>query len=128
MKESSIFRGLDYYSHTCFEFKVESYLLGSTQNTVLAGGRYDALSKYLGHSTELSAVGWAAGIDRLMLLLDEVKNDSLNIGLTYIADRSESTDELMLNLLKTSKYLTSTYLNCKIVVHTYSKSSKNIGK
>lgn len=36
--------GLDYYGQTCFEFKVDSEELGVSQNTVLAGGRYDDLA------------------------------------------------------------------------------------
>lgn len=60
-------RGLDYYQETAFEFKTSS--LGA-QNTVLAGGRYDNLSTLLG-GPPLPSVGWAAGIDRLALLMDK---------------------------------------------------------
>ncbi len=59
-------RGLDYYSHTVFEFTSDK--LGS-QATVLAGGRYDKLVEHLG-GPSLAGVGWAAGIERLMLLLE----------------------------------------------------------
>ena len=64
-----LWRGLDYYSHTWFEFIVNDKRLGASQNTVLAGGRYDSLSEFLGHKQKISAVGWAGGVDRLMLLL-----------------------------------------------------------
>jgi len=57
-------RGLDYYSHTTFEFK--SVELGA-QDTILAGGRYDGLSEMLG-GPHLPSVGWAAGVERLALL------------------------------------------------------------
>lgn len=57
-------RGLDYYCHTAFEFISDE--LGA-QGTVLAGGRYDGLFKMMG-GTDLSGVGWAAGVQRLMLL------------------------------------------------------------
>lgn len=60
-------RGLDYYGHTAFEFKATSSL--GAQNTVLAGGRYDGLSTQMG-GPFLPSVGWAAGIERLALLLE----------------------------------------------------------
>ena len=60
-----IVRGLDYYSHTAFEFVTTT--LGS-QGTVMAGGRYDGLVAEMG-GPPTPAVGWAAGIDRLAMLL-----------------------------------------------------------
>jgi len=60
-------RGLDYYCHTAFEFTTNE--LGA-QGTVLAGGRYDGLSKQMG-GPEAPGVGWAAGVERLSLLVDE---------------------------------------------------------
>ncbi len=57
-------RGLDYYCHTAFEFTATN--LGA-QSTVMAGGRYDNLSKILG-GPEIKAVGFAAGIERLALM------------------------------------------------------------
>lgn len=57
-------RGLDYYCHTAFEFV--STQLGA-QGTVLAGGRYDHLVEQLG-GPSIPAVGWAGGIERLLLL------------------------------------------------------------
>lgn len=57
-------RGLDYYSHTVFEFTTE--LLGA-QGTVLAGGRYDGLVKQMG-GADISGIGFAAGIERLLAL------------------------------------------------------------
>lgn len=64
-----IVRGLDYYSHTVFEFVDISGGLGS-QSTVMAGGRYDGLIKQMG-GPETPAIGFAAGIERLMLMLPE---------------------------------------------------------
>ena len=60
-------RGLDYYCHTAFEFITDA--LGA-QGTVLGGGRYDGLAEMLG-GPSLPAVGFAAGIERLSLLIDE---------------------------------------------------------
>ena len=60
-------RGLDYYRHTAFEFVTDR--LGA-QGTVLAGGRYDGLVESLG-GAPTAGVGWAAGVERLAMLLDE---------------------------------------------------------
>jgi histidyl-tRNA synthetase len=59
-------RGLDYYRHTAFEFVTDA--LGA-QGTVLAGGRYDGLVEALG-GPHTPAIGWAAGIERLSMLID----------------------------------------------------------
>jgi histidyl-tRNA synthetase len=59
-----IVRGLDYYSHTAFEFVTTR--LGA-QGTVMAGGRYDGLVAEMG-GPAIRAVGWAAGIERLAML------------------------------------------------------------
>jgi histidyl-tRNA synthetase len=58
-------RGLDYYCHTAFEFVTTA--LGA-QGTVLGGGRYDGLMGVMG-GPETPGVGWAAGIERLALLM-----------------------------------------------------------
>jgi histidyl-tRNA synthetase len=57
-------RGLDYYTHTAFEFVTTA--LGA-QGAVMAGGRYDGLMKEMG-GPDLPGVGWAAGIERLAML------------------------------------------------------------
>ena len=59
-------RGLDYYRHTAFEFVTDQ--LGA-QGTVIAGGRYDGLIEQLG-GPHTPAVGWAAGIERLAMMID----------------------------------------------------------
>ena len=59
-------RGLDYYTHTCFEFTTTA--LGA-QGTVLAGGRYDGLIETMG-GPPTPGIGWAAGVERLAMLLD----------------------------------------------------------
>jgi histidyl-tRNA synthetase len=65
-------RGLDYYRHTAFEFVTDQ--LGA-QGTVLAGGRYDGLIEQLG-GPHTPAVGWAAGIERLAMLIDAPQTDT----------------------------------------------------
>ncbi len=62
---SHLVRGLDYYCHTAFEFKTDR--LGA-QDTVMGGGRYDGLSEFMG-GPAIPAVGWAAGIERMAMLL-----------------------------------------------------------
>ena len=64
----ALVRGLDYYRHTAFEFVTDR--LGA-QGTVLGGGRYDGLIETLG-GAHTPAVGWAAGIERLAMLVGEV--------------------------------------------------------
>jgi len=61
-----IVRGLDYYNHTAFEFVTDK--LGA-QGTVMGGGRYDGLVAQMG-GPSIPAVGWAAGVERLAMLLD----------------------------------------------------------
>ena len=60
-------RGLDYYTHTAFEFTTTA--LGA-QGAVMAGGRYDGLMREMG-GPDVPGVGWAAGIERLAMLLAE---------------------------------------------------------
>jgi histidyl-tRNA synthetase len=60
-------RGLDYYTHTAFEFVTSD--LGA-QGTVMGGGRYDGLVGLMG-GPEMAGVGWAAGIERLAMLIEE---------------------------------------------------------
>jgi histidyl-tRNA synthetase len=64
-RASALVRGLDYYRHTAFEFVTDR--LGA-QGTVLGGGRYDGLIETLG-GPYTPAVGWAAGIERLAMLV-----------------------------------------------------------
>ena len=66
-RNARLVRGLDYYRHTAFEFVTDR--LGA-QGTVLGGGRYDGLIEALG-GPPTAAVGWAAGIERLAMLLDD---------------------------------------------------------
>ncbi len=60
-------RGLDYYTHTAFEFTTTA--LGA-QGAILAGGRYDNLIEQLG-GPATAGTGWAAGVERLVLLMDQ---------------------------------------------------------
>ncbi|WP_084584534.1 histidine--tRNA ligase [Sphingomonas azotifigens] len=70
-RNARLVRGLDYYRHTAFEFVTDR--LGA-QGTVLAGGRYDGLIGSLG-GPETAGVGWAAGVERLAMLIEEPSED-----------------------------------------------------
>ena len=79
-------RGLDYYRHTAFEFVTDR--LGA-QGTVLGGGRYDGLIEALG-GPETPAVGWAAGIERLAMLIDAPAAVPVDIALIPLGARAET--------------------------------------
>ena len=73
-RAESLVRGLDYYRHTAFEFIPDegseaAGKLGS-QSTILGGGRYDGLMESFG-GAPTPAVGWAAGIERLAMLVGD---------------------------------------------------------
>ena len=85
--DTNLVRGLDYYSHTAFEFITDE--LGS-QGTVLGGGRYDGLSAMLG-GPEIGAVGFAAGVERLALLIEQKEDFTYDIAVV-IADDNAASD------------------------------------
>lgn len=73
--QPTLVRGLDYYNKTVFEFV--SGTLGA-QNTFCGGGRYDQLAAQLGSRQEVPSLGAAMGIERLMLMLEPIK-DTLSL-------------------------------------------------
>jgi histidyl-tRNA synthetase len=79
-------RGLDYYSHTAFEFVTAD--LGA-QGTVLGGGRYDGLMALMG-GPETPGVGWAAGIERLALLIDAPAEPARPIAIIPVGETGEA--------------------------------------
>jgi histidyl-tRNA synthetase len=81
-----IVRGLDYYGHTAFEFVTTK--LGA-QGTVMAGGRYDGLVAEMG-GPATPAVGWAAGVERLGMLLDRVPPPPAPVAVVPIGDEAEA--------------------------------------
>jgi histidyl-tRNA synthetase len=82
-----IVRGLDYYGHTAFEFVTSK--LGA-QGTVMAGGRYDGLVAEMG-GPMTPAVGWAAGIERLALLMETAPPAPSVVAVIPIGDAAEAT-------------------------------------
>ena len=81
-----IVRGLDYYSHTAFEFVTTT--LGA-QGTVMAGGRYDGLVAEMG-GPPTPAVGWAAGIERLSMLLAALPAAPRPVAVVPVGDAAEA--------------------------------------
>jgi len=78
-------RGLDYYTHTAFEFTTTA--LGA-QGTVLAGGRYDGLVETMG-GPSVPGIGWAAGVERLALLLAEAPQAPRPIAVVPVGDAAQ---------------------------------------
>jgi len=96
--DGRLVRGLDYYTRTTFEIKSES--LGA-QDTLLGGGRYDLLVSELG-GKDTPAIGFAAGIERLVMVLEMQKkfppeNERLDL---FIAPLGEKAKSLGLKIVK----------------------------
>ena len=90
-------RGLDYYSHTAFE--ITSSQLGA-QATVCGGGRYDGLVQQLG-GPATPAIGWALGMERLVLLLSAAAAAPSASPLDlYVVSRGEAAELLALPLAR----------------------------
>ena len=81
-----IVRGLDYYNHTAFEFVTTS--LGA-QGTVMGGGRYDGLVAEMG-GPQTPAVGWAAGIERMAMLIAQPKTVNGLVAVIPAGDDAEA--------------------------------------
>ena len=79
-------RGLDYYRHTAFEFVTDR--LGA-QGAVIAGGRYDGLIEALG-GPHTPAVGWAAGIERLAMMIGDPVRETPDVVLIPLGARAEA--------------------------------------
>jgi histidyl-tRNA synthetase len=95
-RSPGLVRGLDYYRHTAFEFVTDR--LGS-QGTVIAGGRYDGLVEALG-GPPTPAVGWAAGIERLAMMIDAPAPDAPDVMLVPLGERAEAEAQRILAQLR----------------------------
>ncbi|MDN5303392.1 MAG: histidyl-tRNA synthetase [Fusobacteriaceae bacterium] len=93
-------RGLDYYSNIVFEVITEK--LGA-QGTVLAGGRYDGLISTMG-GKDTPAVGFAAGIERIMLLMDDKKIKKDSIGIVWLGESTSDYALLLANELRVNNF------------------------
>ena len=89
-------RGLDYYTHTAFEFVTAD--LGA-QGTVMGGGRYDGLVEMMG-GPALPGIGWAAGIERLAMLIAEPPPLPRPIAVVPIGEAAEGEALTLAELLR----------------------------
>lgn len=94
-RNDNLVRGLDYYSSTVFEIKSDK--LGA-QSTIIGGGRYDKLLDIVGN-VKIPAIGFAMGVERLMLILDENKYKQENKYDKYFAVYNEKTRDYMLKIV-----------------------------
>jgi histidyl-tRNA synthetase len=93
-----IVRGLDYYGHTAFEFVTTK--LGS-QGTVMGGGRYDGLVEEMG-GPSTPCVGWAAGVERLAMLLETPPPPPSPVAVVPVGDGTEVAALKLLQDLRTA--------------------------
>ena len=91
-----IVRGLDYYSHTAFEFVTDR--LGA-QGTVMAGGRYDGLVEEMGGPATPS-VGWAAGVERLSMLLAATPAAPRPVAVIPVSEAQEAAALALIRMLR----------------------------
>lgn len=94
-------RGLDYYTHTAFE--IQSDDLGA-QATVCGGGRYDGLVGQLG-GPDTPAVGWALGMERLILLLQQQGTTPTTALDFYIVSKGEAAENQALVLAQKLRHV-----------------------
>jgi histidyl-tRNA synthetase len=85
IRNPRIVRGLDYYSHTAFEFVTAR--LGS-QGTVMGGGRYDGLVEEMG-GPHTPCIGWAAGVERLAMLMQNPPTPPASVVVIPVGDAAE---------------------------------------
>jgi histidyl-tRNA synthetase len=105
-------RGLDYYSHTAFEYVTTK--IGS-QTAVGGGGRYDGLAKIMSPKHDIPAIGLALGIERFMILLeDKVKYSHEHIAIFPIGDDSINSTICFTDKLRSYDISAIVYSNGKL--------------
>ena len=110
--DDRLVRGLDYYTHTVFEVVSVNKEMGA-QSTVFAGGRYDGLVEYFGGPEGMSGIGWAMGLERLIIAceaegitLDE--EDGLDAYVLCLADSVHKEVLAITTELRANGYRTDT--------------------
>jgi histidyl-tRNA synthetase len=94
-------RGLDYYTHTAFEFLTDA--LGA-QGTVLAGGRYDGLIEQIG-GPPTAGIGWAGGIERLAMLATDPPPPRRPVALVPIGEAAETAALKLAQTLRSAGFV-----------------------
>jgi histidyl-tRNA synthetase len=107
-RNARLVRGLDYYRHTAFEFVTDR--LGA-QGTVLAGGRYDGLIESLG-GPATAGVGWAAGVERLAMLIDEPESDAVSFMIVAESDQPS----VLMTAMKVAAVLRKSNCSCDLMI------------
>jgi len=97
VQNPSLVRGLDYYTKTTFE--IVSTSIGAAQSTIAAGGRYDGLISQMG-GPDVSGVGMAIGIERLMLMLSQHEEMPENKDFMFFVPLGQESVEFLLPLSK----------------------------
>lgn len=109
IEDATLVRGLDYYTHTVYE--ITSPGLGA-QNALCGGGRYDLLAKELG-GKEIPAVGFAAGMERILIALENQGNEiitpkGLDIFVVVMGQEAIYTAQIWIKKLRESGFNTDT--------------------
>ena len=125
--DSNLVRGLDYYNGFVFEFVEKG--TERAQATVLAGGRYDGLCVELGGKNSVNAIGWAAGLERLLELRVINKIEKLDSHIKTMClvgagsfDRDEFVD--FVESHRDDFYKNSAYKVAFPIIHSYEEAEK----
>lgn len=113
-------RGLDYYGHTVFEWVTDK--LGS-QATVCAGGRYNALVELVG-GPSTPAVGFALGIERIVLMMETLGLNEINQNSTSVFIVATSTDAIA-HALMLAEDIRTTSSNIRVLTNLSGGSFKS---
>jgi histidyl-tRNA synthetase len=117
--DSSLVRGLDYYTKTAFEFVNNNI---GTQSAIAGGGRYDRLVEFLG-GRPTSAIGFAIGIERLLELIEMKEQEE---ELIYIGAMCEDAIDKVFSLVASKRQITKVITDYK--VRGFSKHLNNATK
>ena len=114
-------RGLDYYCKTVFEWVTDK--LGA-QGTVCGGGRYDGMIEQLGGKST-PAVGWAMGVERMILLLQEMQQEPAGLGQQADVYLAHMGDAASLRTMQLAEQLRSDIAGLRLLWHCGGGSLKN---
>lgn len=110
--DERLVRGLDYYTHTVFEVVSVNEDMGS-QSTVFAGGRYDGLVEYFGGPEKMSGIGWAMGMERLIIAceaegIDLSEQQPLDAYVLCLSDKVKTQALQITTMLRSNGYRVDT--------------------
>ena len=114
-------RGLDYYCKTVFEWVTDK--LGA-QGTVCGGGRYDGMIEQLG-GKPTPAVGWAMGVERMILLLQEMQQEPAGLGQQADVYLAHMGDAATVRTMQLAEQLRTEISGLRLLWHCGGGSLKN---